>query len=267
MNNVLKNILDKKREKIASYKKKYSENELVNNIKNIKNISSFKEKIEKNNTNKKISIIAEIKKSSPSAGIIIQDFNPVDIAKVYLDNGATCLSVLTEEKFFLGDFDHIKKIKQNYDIPILCKDFFIDPYQVALAKNFGADCILIILSAVDKMLAKDLYQTANQLNLSTIVEVHAQNEAEFALSFEKALIGINNRNLKTLETSLNTSVKLSEILIHHKSPLISESGINSVKDINFLIEEAKIHNFLIGESLLKSENIASKLRKFTEITL
>ncbi len=267
MDNILKKILNKKKEKIINYKKNFTENELVSNIKNIKNFHNFKEKIENNNINKKISIIAEIKKASPSAGIIIENFNPVNLAKIYSENGAVCLSVLTEESFFFGDLDHIKKIKQNCNIPILCKDFFIDPYQVPLAKNFGADCILIILSAVDKILAKDLYQAANQLNMSTIVEVHSEDEAEFALSFEKSLIGINNRNLKTLETSLNTSIKLSKILEDHKSPLISESGINAVENINFIIENAKIHNFLIGESLLKSQNIASKLREFSQITL
>ena len=177
------------------------------------------------------------------------------------------LSVLTEEEFFLGKLDYIKNIKQNYKIPILCKDFFIDTYQIALAKFFGADCALIILSAVDKSLAYDLYQAANDLNVSTIIEVHSKSEAELALSFEKALIGINNRNLKTLETSLTTSIELSKILKVHKLPLISESGIDAVENINFIIENAKIHNFLIGESLLKSQNIASKLREFSQITL
>ena len=136
-----------------------------------------------------------------------------------------------------------------------------------LAKSFGADCILIILSAIDKILAKDLYQAANDLNISTLVEVHSENEAEDALSFENSLIGINNRNLKTLKISLNTSVKLSKILNSHNNPLVSESGIHSPWDIRFLIKNTEIHNFLIGESLLKSKNIASKLREFSEISL
>ena len=149
----------------------------------------------------------------------------------------------------------------------MCKDFFIDTYQVALAKSFGADCILIILSAIDIMLAKDLYQAANDLNISTLVEVHSENEAEIALSFENSIIGINNRNLKNLEISLNTSVNLSKILNSHKNPLVCESGIHSHKEIKFIIENAKIHNFLIGESLLRSKDIASKLREFAQITL
>ncbi len=267
MENILNQIITKKKGKIIDYKKKYSMNNLLDNIKNINTFVDFISKIKKRSIEKKISIIAEIKKASPSAGLLIQNFDPLNIAKLYVDNGASFLSVLTEEDFFLGKLDYIKDIKKNYQIPILCKDFFIDTYQVALARSFGADCILIILSAIDKMLAKDLYQAANDLNISTLVEVHSENEAEIALSFENSIIGINNRNLKTLEISLNTSVKLSKILNSHKNPLICESGIHSIKEIKFIIENAKIHNFLIGESLLRSKDIASKLKEFAQITL
>tara|TARA_B100000686_G_scaffold304407_1_gene342001 strand:- start:362 stop:1165 length:804 start_codon:yes stop_codon:yes gene_type:complete len=267
MENILKKIIDKKKEKIKTCKNILPENKLFKDIKNTKNFINFKDKLIKRNTEKKISIIAEIKKASPSAGEIIRDFNHLNIAEIYINNGASFLSVLTEEDFFLGKLEHIKSIKNNFKIPILCKDFFIDTYQVPLAKSFGADCILIILSAVDKELAKDLYQAANDLNISTLIEIHSENEAEIALSFEDSLIGINNRNLKTLDVSLDTSVKLSEILRPHKNPLISESGIQSAKDIKFIIESAKIHNFLVGESLLKSHDIGSKLKQLTQITL
>ena len=239
----------------------------MENIKNINNFIDFKSKIIKRGIEKKISIIAEIKKASPSAGILVQNFNPLNIAKLYVENGASFLSVLTEEDFFLGKLDHIRSIKNNHQIPILCKDFFIDTYQVALAKSFGADCILIILSAIDKMLIKDLYQAANDLNISTLIEVHSEKEAEIALSFEDSIIGINNRNLKNLEISLNTSVNLSKILNSHKNPLVCESGIHSHKEIKFIIENANIYNFLIGESLLTSQDIGSKLKEFTQITL
>ena len=267
MENVLKKIITKKKEKILDFKNNYSINNLLDNIKNINNFINFKSKIKKRDLEKKISIIAEIKKASPSAGIIIKNFNPLNIAKLYVENGASFLSVLTEEDFFLGKLEHIKNIKSNYKIPILCKDFFIDTYQVALAKSFGADCILIILSAVDKILAKDIYQTAQDLNISTLIEVHSESEAETALSFEDSIIGINNRNLKTLEISLNTSVKLSKILNSHKNPLVCESGINSAENIKFIIENAEIYNFLIGESLLKNEDIGSKLKEFSQIRL
>ena len=267
MENILEKIIDKKKEKIKIYKNEHAENNLFEDIKNIDNFIDFKDKIKRRNSEQKISIVAEIKKASPSAGEIIKNFNPLNIAKIYIENGASFLSVLTEEDFFLGKLDHIKNIKNNYKIPILCKDFFIDTYQIALAKSFGADCILIILSAVDKILAKDLYQAANDLNISTLVEVHSESEAEIALSFEDSLIGINNRNLKTLEVSLNTSVKLAKILQPHKNPLICESGIHSENNLKFILQNTGIYSFLIGESLLKSQDIASKLKEFTQISL
>ena len=267
MNNILKQIIEKKREKVKISKNLFTENALLENIKNVKNFSDFKSKIKKRNSQKKVSIIAEIKRASPSAGEIVKNYNPLDIAKIYIENGASFLSVLTEQDFFLGKLEHIKNIKKNYKIPILCKDFFIDTYQVVLARSFGADCILIILSAVDKILAKDLYQAANDLNISTLIEVHSEKEAEIALFFKDSLIGINNRNLNTLEVSLNTSVKLSKILNAHQNPLICESGIHSTENIKFIIDNTGIYNFLIGESLLKSQNIGSKLKQFTQISL
>ena len=267
MENILKKIISKKKEKILNLKKNFSINELLESIKKTNNFINFKNEMKKRNSQKKISIIAEIKKASPSAGILVKDFNPLNIAKLYIENGASFLSVLTEEDFFLGKLEYIKNIKSNYKIPILCKDFFIDTYQVALAKSFGADCILIILSAIDKILAKDLYQAANDLNISTLIEVHSEKESETALSFEESLIGINNRNLKTLEISLNTSIKLSKILNSHKNPLICESGIHSPENIKFIIENTEIYNFLIGESLLKNEDIGSKLKEFSQIRL
>jgi len=267
MENILKEIIDKKKEKIKIYKNNHTENKLLIDIKKINNFIDFKNKIKKRNSENKISIIAEIKKASPSAGEIVKNFNPLDIAKIYIENGASFLSVLTEEDFFLGKLDHMKSIKYNYKIPILCKDFFIDTYQITLAKSFGADCILIILSAVDKMLAKDLSQAAKDLNISTLIEVHSEKEAEIALTFEDSLVGINNRNLNTLEISLETAVKLSKILNSHQNPLICESGIHSTDDIKFIIDNADIYNFLIGESLLKSQDIGSKLKQFTQIRL
>ena len=197
--------------------------------------------------------------------MIVKNFDHLNIAKIYINNGAAFLSVLTEEDFFSGKLSYIKDIKDNHTIPILCKDFFVDTYQVPLAKSFGADCILIILSALDLELAKDIYQAANDLDISTLVEVHTENEAEIALNFENSLIGINNRNLKTLEVSLQTSIRLSKILKDHKNPLICESGIHSSTDIKFILDGAKIYNFLVGESLLKSDDIGKKLREFTQI--
>tara|TARA_Y100000590_G_C15684819_1_gene1001186 strand:- start:84 stop:893 length:810 start_codon:yes stop_codon:yes gene_type:complete len=267
MKSVLDKILTQKKERVAEYKKKYQISNILENIKKINNFISFEDKIKSREKDGKISIIAEIKKSSPSAGILVENFNHLKIADLYINNGASFLSVLTEEDFFLGKLEYIKNIKGKHKIPILCKDFFIDTYQVPLAKSFGADCVLIILSAVDKILAKDLYQAANDLKMSTLIEVHSKEEAEIALSFENSLIGINNRNLNTLQTSLDISIKLSEILSQHKKSLIAESGIYTVEHIKFILKNAKIYNFLIGESLLKSSDIASTLRQFTQITI
>ena len=267
MESLLKKILLKKKEKIQEYKKNNPINKLLASIKNRNNFIDFKKEIKKRNQEKKISIVAEIKQASPSAGILVKNFNALDIAKSYVKNGASFLSVLTEEDFFLGKLEYIKNIKKNYKVPVLCKDFFIDTYQVLLAKSFGADCILIILAAIDKELAKDLYQTAKELDISTLIEVHSPKEADIALSFENSLIGINNRNLETLEVSLNTTIELSKILNSHKNPLICESGIHSANNIKFIIENTGIYNFLIGESLLKSKDIGLQLKQFTQISL
>ena len=260
MDNILKKIINKKKENIISYKNKYSENSLLNSINSSINFIDFKEKMIDRYSKKKISIIAEIKKASPSAGLLVKHFDYLNIAKIYSENGASFLSVLTEEDFFLGKLDYIKNIKKNIKLPILCKDFFIDTYQVPLAKSFGADCILIILSAVDEHLAKDLYQAALNLNMSVLVEVHSEKESELALSFDKSIIGINNRNLKTLEISLETSISLFKILKSHKNPLVSESGIHSSDEIKFISEKTDIKSFLVGESLLTSDNIPLKLK-------
>ena len=267
MEDILNKIISKKKERIKIYKKQYSESKILENIKKTKNLVNFKKNIKLRNSENKISIIAEIKKASPSAGEIVKNYDPVNIAKIYVNKGASFLSVLSEEDFFLGKLDHIKEIKNNFKVPILCKDFFVDTYQIALAKSFGADCILIILSAVDKMLAKDLYQAANDLDISTLIEVHSEKEAEMALSYDNSIVGINNRNLKTLEVSLDTSIRLAKILKPHKNPLICESGIHSKTNIEFIFKNSGIRTFLIGESLLKSKDIASKLQEFTQITL
>tara|TARA_B100000029_G_scaffold328276_1_gene320586 strand:+ start:58 stop:849 length:792 start_codon:yes stop_codon:yes gene_type:complete len=249
---ILKKILDNKKIKINNLKKKINIDSLAQKIDENKNFIDFKEKIIKNDKNDKISIIAEIKKASPSAGIIIKDYNPVEIANIYKSNKATCLSVLTEEDFFLGNLIHISKIKQKIDLPILCKDFLFDKFQVHLAKSYGADAILIILAGVSEEEANLLYEEANELNMTTIVEVHTVEEAKRSLKFSEALIGINNRNLKTLKTDINTTYDICDVLISHKQPLISESGIKNKKELLDIKNKTKINTFLIGESLLKN---------------
>ena len=250
--NVLEKIIKKKIEKIENSKKNISIDSLNELIEKNKMFINFKENIEKNIKENKFSIIAEIKKASPSAGVIINDYDPVKIANIYNDNKATCLSVLTEENFFLGNLTHINKIKQNVNLPILCKDFFVDKFQIPLAKSHGADAILIILAGVSESLANELYEEALKLNMSVIVEVHTVEEAKQALKFEDALIGINNRNLKTLKTDINTTFDIHDVLVNHKGPLISESGIKNKDELLELSNKTSIKTFLIGESLLKN---------------
>jgi len=250
--NILNKIIDKKKQRLNELKKTISIESLREKIDQNKSYVNFKEKIENNIINSKISLIAEIKKASPSAGIIVENYNPVDIAKKYLNNKATCLSVLTEEEFFLGNLIHIHKIKQEINLPILCKDFFIDPFQVHLAKSYGADAILIILAGVTEKIADELYESALKLNMSVIVEVHTIDEAKNSIKFKNALIGINNRNLKTLKTDMNTTYNIHNILDAHKGPLISESGIKNKEDLLEISKRTKIKTFLIGESLLKN---------------
>ena len=252
--NVLEKIINKKSEKIFNLKKTISLNSLNELININKTFINFKEKIENNIKENKFSIIAEIKKASPSAGVIIKDYDPVKIANIYNNNKVSCLSVLTEEDFFLGNLLHISKIKQKVNLPILCKDFFIDKFQVPLAKSYGADAILIILAGVSESLANDLYEEALKLNMSVIVEVHTVEEAKQALKFKNALIGINNRNLKTLKTDINTTFDIHDVLVNHKGPLISESGIKTKDELLELSKKTSIKTFLIGESLLKNLN-------------
>ena len=250
--NVLKKIIEKKSEKIENLKKTISLDSLNELINSNRIYINFKEKIENNIKENKFSIIAEIKKASPSAGVIIKDYDPVKIANIYKDCKATCLSVLTEEDYFLGDLIHIRKIKQKIDLPILCKDFFVDKFQIPLAKSYGADAILIILAGVSDKLANELYEEALKLDMSIIVEVHTVDEAKQALKFKDALIGINNRNLKTLKTDLNTTFDIHDVLVSHTGPLISESGIKTKDELLELSNKTSIKTFLIGESLLKN---------------
>ena len=258
--NILQKIINKKKIRIDELKKKRPLDEIKEHMPDSMDYVNFKDRIKENIKNNKLSIIAEIKKASPSAGIIIEKYDPVDIAKIYYNNKATCLSVLTEEYFFLGSLSHIYKIKsicnakdeKSMHIPILCKDFFIDSYQVHLAKYYGADAILIILAGVSEKIADELYEEALNKDMSVIVEVHTVEEARKSLKYTDALIGINNRNLKTLKTEINTTYDIHNVLVNHMGPLISESGIKTKEELLEINKKTNIKTFLIGESLLKN---------------
>ena len=250
--NSLDKIINLKKEKLNSLKSEYKIDDLKKRIDNFDKFFDFKKSIENNVSLGKISLIAEIKKASPSAGIIIENYNPVNIATIYEKNKATCLSVLTEENFFHGSLDHINEIKKKINLPILCKDFFIDKFQIPLAKSYGADAILLIAAALKQSQMEELYSVALEYKMSVIIEVHTSEEAKQISNFNDALIGINNRNLKSLKTDLNTTFEIYETLNNFDRILISESGIKNKEELLEIKQKTKIKTFLIGESLLKN---------------
>ena len=205
----------------------------------------FKENI----SNKDEAIIAEIKKASPSAGVISEDFDPIKKAIEYEAFGASALSILTEEDFFMGSVSYLKDVKKITNLPILRKDFMIDEYQIYESKLIGADCILLIASILSDQQIKNFINISQQLELDYLIEVHDENELRRVEHFEDALIGVNNRNLKTFEVDLDNSVRLRNAF-KQKNIFIAESGIKSREDINYL-KLNNINVFLIGESLMK----------------
>ena len=207
---------------------------------------------------KKNSIIAEIKKRSPSKGILDSNLNVSEKALQYEAGGASCLSVLTEKDYFHGSIDDLLIAKKSVNLPILRKDFIIDPLQVYQSKMIGADCILLIASALSHKLFEELYSLAASLNLDVLAEVHDIDELDFVKSLGIKLLGINNRNLKTFEVDINTSVHLSGCITDEETVIVSESGIHTLKDVSKL-NKSGIFTFLIGEHLIKSTNASKEI--------
>lgn len=201
--------------------------------------------------------IAEIKKASPSKGVIRENFDPVAIAQDYAANGAACLSVLTDEQYFQGADAYLRSVRQAVQLPIIRKDFSIDPYQILEARLMGADCILLIASALSPHQLSDLYGTANDLGLDVLIEVHDQQELEAALGLKPSLVGINNRNLKTFETCLDTTLNLLPH-IPDGVTVITESGIRSKEDVQNMIA-AGVFCFLVGEALMQKPSPGAAL--------
>lgn len=203
-------------------------------------------------------IIAEVKKASPSKGILREDFDPANIARIYQENGATCISVLTDTPYFQGQDSYLKTVKSVCDLPVLRKDFMIDAYQIYESKALGADCILLIIAALDDHQAAEYYDLANTLDMDVLVEVHDKEELERALEFSPAMIGVNNRNLKTLKVDVQTSLDL----LPYMPPeiiRIAESGLQTKETLNQL-EKAGYNGFLIGETFMKSEKIGENVK-------
>ena len=214
--------------------------------------------IQERNKKGLVSVIAEIKKASPSKGIIREDFSPTEIAKQYETNGATCLSILTDEKYFQGSLDYLKQVRTQVEIPLLRKDFIVDEYQIYQSKLYGADCILLIVSALTDNQLIEYKSIAEELSLDVLVEVHNQQELERILTMNFSLIGINNRNLSTFEVSLETTRDLSSL--SGEATLVSESGIRNKKDIEEILSYGVL-NFLVGESFMRAEDPGNELKK------
>jgi len=260
MENILKKICKDKKIFIEKEKKKKNINFLIKNTSKKKKVNDFKKAFDKNLKKGKIPVISEIKKKSPSQGNFYKNFKPIKIAKNYQKNGATCLSVLTDKKYFDGSLNHLKAIRKITKLPILRKDFIIDNYQIIESKYSGVDCILLIMAALDKNHAKELEATATEYGLNVLLEVHNEKELDQALDLKSSLIGINNRNLKTLKVNINNTKKIIQ-KIPKKKYVISESGIKTVEDMINLWSYG-IKGFLIGETLLKNP---SKLKDFLNV--
>ncbi|HEV8543777.1 MAG TPA: indole-3-glycerol phosphate synthase TrpC [Verrucomicrobiae bacterium] len=215
----------------------------------------------------RVALIAEVKKASPSAGVIREDFDPVAIARAYEEAGASCISVLTDEKFFQGSKQYMRQIRDAVHLPILRKDFIIDSLQVLEAIEFGADAILLIVSILTEQELKLFISMAAEAGLDTLVEVHDRSELDRALAAGATIIGINNRDLRTFKVSLHTSVDLiAHAKAHREGHLklfVAESGIHTHSDVS-LLTDAGAHAILVGESLMREREIGRKVRELLE---
>jgi indole-3-glycerol phosphate synthase len=208
---------------------------------------------------RKPAVIAEIKKASPSKGLIRADFDPVTIARQYEEAGATCLSVLTDREYFQGANEYLQQARAACTLPVIRKDFMIDRYQIAEAKALGADCVLLIVSALEPRRLRDLADYARQLDIDTLVEVHDEAELDIALDAGFDLIGVNNRNLHTFETSLDVTIRLAARLPVGKL-LVTESGINTPEDVDAMIARG-VYGFLIGEAFMRAPDPGQRLKE------
>jgi indole-3-glycerol phosphate synthase len=252
---ILDKIIAVKKEEVARLKRTMPISELEAAIRNLSSPRDFRGSI----SGKTCAIIAEVKRRSPSRGLFREDFDPVKIASLYEGNGAAAISVLTDRDFFGGDTAFLADIKKTVSLPLLRKDFIIDPYQIYETRRLNGDALLLIAGILEEEQLTEYIRLTESLGLSALVEVHSRGEVDKALIAGATLIGINNRDLKTFSTDLNTSFKIAQHIPADRV-IISESGINTREDIEMLMK-AGIHAFLIGESLMCSQNIGLKLKE------
>lgn len=257
--NVLNRICADKWEHIRSMKAQTPLSALEEKIKNTLPAKGFIKQIKKFGLAGKTALIAEVKKASPSRGVIRADFDPVTIAQIYEEGGAACLSVLTDTPYFQGKDDYLTQIKAVSTLPVLRKDFMLDPYQIAESRALGADCILLIMAALEDAQAQELYEAATAYKMDVLVEVHEEEELERALSLSPAMIGVNSRNLKTLDVDIETAARLAASI---PDPIlkIGESGIETKEDVLYLKSKG-YQGFLVGESLMRQDDIGAAVKK------
>lgn len=254
---ILQKIINTKHEEIAERSKTVSLDELKEKIKTADTVRGFTQSLLNKNSDGQSAVIAEIKKASPSKGVIREHFVPAEIAQSYAKGGAACLSVLTDEQYFQGATDYLIAARAACDLPVIRKDFIIDDYQVYEARAMSADCILLIVAALDDEQLKHLHQLAQDLGMDVLVEVHDETEMHRALKLDIKMVGINNRNLKTFETSLFTTLHLQS-LVPDGCLLVTESGILSKDDVQFM-KDHEINAFLVGEAFMRAEEPGESL--------
>jgi len=250
----LSKILTYKELEVQKQKTELDINELKSICRNLPSTKSLIEKLKTASSKNKLALIAEVKKASPSKGLIREDFNPVEIALAYQSAGASAISVLTDEKFFQGSIQYLEEVRKIVDLPILRKDFIIDPYQIYQTRAIRADIILLIASALTPEKLEEFYNLSRQLGLEILLEVHNEQEYKLAFSIGAEIIGINNRNLETFEVSIQNTLDLVKDNDISDKYIISESGIATYSDI-VTLKNNGISGVLIGESFMRQENI------------
>lgn len=256
---ILKRIISRKREELNACKSSRPLREVRGQAADMPPTRAFEAALRRGAADGQTAIIAEVKKGSPSRGVIRPDFDPLAIARIYEAHGAACLSVLTEAHFFLGSLDYLTRIRQAVALPLLRKDFIFDEYQVYEARAAGADAILLIAAMLELSQLRDFWALAREQSLDVLLEVHDEYEMERALQTDCTLVGVNNRNLRTFVTDLATTGRLAGMLPPGRL-LVAESGINSRDDILRLTGDGAAA-FLVGESLMREADIAAKLRE------
>lgn len=258
MTDILARILETKKTEVATARQMRSESEVLREARSRKDIRAFARALEDKIAQGKPAVIAEIKKASPSKGVIRENFHPADIATSYACHGAACLSVLTDVQYFQGGYDHLRQARAACSLPVLRKDFLIDPYQVIHARALGADCVLLIAAALSMSQLQELEAVAIELGMDVLVEIHDRTELEAALALSTPLIGINNRNLRTFETRLDTTLSMLTDLPDGKR-IITESGILLPADVDRMRAHG-VQAFLVGEAFMRADDPGAALR-------